>query len=512
MRQRPAMMNFAATHNAPVCNRPLPSNGLMHRSATATIAASNCPVPLSGAATILTAAVAVIGYIVAFALPYGAAALLIALPAICLLGRQPSALRAFGVGLLVGLAICDSLLVFLYTLFSSFAAVLWLIGALPFAIFVLLLNRTHYRLGTTWAMWLTPVLWTGTEYFRSEVWPLRFAWLLPGQAAALLPGVRCAAIGVYGLGFVYVLLAALTLAKRKWSRVVGIIGLVIAAVLMYLPSLPPTPTAATLHVAGIQTEHWDPTRIAQALGELAEAHPEAQLLVLSELAFADGPVPEEVREVVRRHRRYLIAGGVVPIDERSDYNMAFVIGPDGSDLFCQAKSVPVQFLEGCRPAADRQVWESPWGKIGIAICYDACYSRVMDDFVRHGACGLIIPTMDERSWGEFERTMLHGRVQPIRSAEYGIPTFGVWSSGVSQLTDRYGRVVATAGYPGPGDTIAGSFDLSREGHIPPDRILAQASSVLTLLVACYLAWRAFLVGNRSNRRRSNLFPLGATVG
>jgi len=52
---------------------------------------------------------------------------------------------------------------------------------------------------------------------------------------------------------------------------------------------------------------------------------------------------------------------------------------------------------------------------------------VMDDFVREGAQGLIVPTMDLTHWGEYERRMLHGRMAPIRSAEYGIPTFGVWS-------------------------------------------------------------------------------------
>jgi apolipoprotein N-acyltransferase len=118
------------------------------------------------------------------------------------------------------------------------------------------------------------------------------------------------------------------------------------------------------------------------------------------------------------------------------------------------------------------VWDSPWGKIGIAVCYDLSYTRVMDDFVRQGAQGLIIPTMDVAAWGEHERRMLHGRLAPIRSAEYGIPTFGVWSSGVSQLTDRYGRVLATAGYPGQGQMIAGPFPLGPAGRVPPDRWLA----------------------------------------
>jgi len=100
------------------------------------------------------------------------------------------------------------------------------------------------------------------------------------------------------------------------------------------------------------------------------------------------------------------------------------------------------------------------------------YATVMDDFVRQGAQGFIIPTLDPIKWGGYERRMLHGRMAPVRSAEYGIPIFGVWSSGESQLTDRYGRVIARAGFPGQGEIIAGSFNLAEPGHIPPDRPLA----------------------------------------
>jgi apolipoprotein N-acyltransferase len=280
--------------------------------------------------------------------------------------------------------------------------------------------------------------------------------------------------------------------------VFGITGLLLAALFIYWPPLPPTPAEATVHVAGVQTERWDDSAIADALDRLAKLHPEAQILVLSEDAFSEA-VPDEVRRVLRKHNRYLIAGGSMPIEGGGFYNTAFVVGPDGRDIFSQAKSVPVQFLNDGVPAPERHVWDSPWGKIGIAICYDASYSRVMDDFVRQGARGLIIPTMDVTSWGEFERRMLHGRVQPVRSAEYGIPTFGVWSSGVSQLTDRYGRVVATAGYPGQGDVISGGFDLSRPGRIPPDRLLAQASMLgsACFIVYCLTRWRPH--GRRNGR-------------
>jgi apolipoprotein N-acyltransferase len=121
----------------------------------------------------------------------------------------------------------------------------------------------------------------------------------------------------------------------------------------------------------------------------------------------------------------------------------------------------------------------------------------MDDFVRQGAQGLIVPTMDLTSWGSYERRMLHGRMAPTRSAEYGIPAFGVWSSGVSQLTDRTGRVIATAGYPGQGDMISGPFDLAAPGRVPMDRWLAMGCTIGT---GMFVVWLAIDRMIRSKRR------------
>src|SRR5207249_59540 len=89
------------------------------------------------------------------------------------------------------------------------------------------------------------------------------------------------------------------------------------------------------------------------------------------------------------------------------------------------------------------------------------------------------PTMDTEDWGEYERRHLHGPLHSMRSAEYGIPTFGVWSSGVSMLTDNLGRVIATAPYPGQGAIIAGEMILRSPGRIPLDRFLAPGCTLLT---------------------------------
>ena len=111
----------------------------------------------------------------------------------------------------------------------------------------------------------------------------------------------------------------------------------------------------------------------------------------------------------------------------------------------------------------------------------------MDDFIAAGAQGLIIPTMDLESWGWYERARLHGRLGPVRAAEYGVPVFGVWSSGESQLIDASGRVIAMAGYPGQGEMIAGPFELKEAGRIPIDRWPALGASWAVVGVAVALA-------------------------
>jgi apolipoprotein N-acyltransferase len=440
-------------------------------------------------------------YWFSFAYANGAAAILLALPCLCLLGQLPSSRRALYGGLLLGMAMYVPHLAFFHSVFGPPGMVLWLVAGLPIGIFLLLLRHAHLRLGPTWACWLTPILWTGIEYFRSECYYLRFAWLLPGQAVAFLPGLRMLRIGVYGLGFIFALAAALLVAPRRSHRIAGIIATISLAIFIYVPKLPPATSEGALHVAGIQLEFPDERTAANALDRLAIAHPEAQLLVLSEYTFP-GPVPAEVRAIIQKHHRYLIAGGRQILDAERYYNTAFVIGPDGQDLFHQPKSIPVQFMIDGLPAPDRRVWDSPWGKLGIAVCYDSSYARVMDDFVRQGARGLIIPTMDLTGWGEYERRMLHGRMAPVRSAEYGIPTFSVWSSGVSQLTDRFGRIIETAPYPGQGEMIAGPMDLRDPGRVPPDRLLATAAMVGTGAFILYL-----LVGPWIERMRGAGFDV-----
>lgn len=424
------------------------------------------------------------GHALAFATNWAAPAVFLSLAALVLLSRASSPRLAFYQGLLAGVAMYGPHMAFMFAIFGWRTPFLWLILAWPVGLFVLLLRHARLAWGDRWASALAPVLWMGLEYFRSELYYFRFSWLAPAQAGAFLPGVQWLGLfGNYGLGALYMAGVASAVLLRGPARGAALASLLLLTVAMYVPppSLAPRTPGRDLRVAGVQWEHPEEDEAAQVLDRLATDHPEADLLVMSEYTFL-GRVPDNVRAVLRRHRKYLVAGGVKNLPGREFYDVAYVVGPDGNDCFEQVKSVPVQLMDDGLPASSRAVWNSPWGKIGIGICYDVSYARVTDDLVRQGAQALVFPTMDLMSWGRYERRMLHGRMAPVRSAEYAIPTFGVWSSGESQLVTPKGQIAATAPYPGQAATLSGILHLPPTPHLPIDRYIAPASTTVPALI------------------------------
>jgi apolipoprotein N-acyltransferase len=232
-----------------------------------------------------------------------------------------------------------------------------------------------------------------------------------------------------------------------------------------------------VRVAGAQLEFPIPTDVISALDKLLATNPSTEVFVLSEYTF-DGPVPDKVNAWCREHQRYLIVGGKDDGPDRNYYNTVFVIGPTGEIVFRQAKSVPIQFFKDGLPARGQKLWDSPWGKIGICICYDLSYTRVTDELIRLGAQAIIVPTMDVADWGRRQHE-LHARVAPVRAAEYGVPIFRLASSGISQMVTGAGEVVASAPFPGQQATINGTLSLGKPGTLPLDRWLAPFATAAT---------------------------------
>ncbi|HUS34578.1 MAG TPA: nitrilase-related carbon-nitrogen hydrolase [Verrucomicrobiae bacterium] len=328
-----------------------------------------------------------------------------------------------------------------------------------------------------------PILWTGLEYFRSELYQLKFSWLSPGFV--LGPNVGIPALGSYGLTFALMaVLTAISMMRRE-RRALATAALAVRMFeLLKVPARTES-SGATLRLAGMQMEFPVELEVPAKLDALKAKHPDADIYVLSEYTF-DGPILKGVRAWCKRNSKYLIAGGKDPAPNNNFYNTAFVVDPNGEIVFKQVKAVPIQFFKDGLPAPEQKLWNSPWGKIALCVCYDLSYTRVIDNLVRQGAEIIINPTMDVADWGAGQHE-LHSLIPPMRAAEYRIPIFRVASSGMSQAIDERGKILASAGFPGEEAMIAATLKLGRRTSLPLDRVLAPVATALTVLFLAYLA-------------------------
>ncbi|MCA9070607.1 MAG: hypothetical protein KDA84_16870, partial [Planctomycetaceae bacterium] len=391
------------------------------------------------------------------------------LAAMLYLPRVATRRWAFYLGFLLGYAIGVPHLFFLYGIFGWGAIGLWGVFALWFA-FYLLLGRMFLDRWPRAGVWLLPFLWFALEFFRSELYPLRFSWLIPGFALSHPRWIGLTTFGVYGFSLSVMLAVA---AFDRLPRKLGIPGLTVCLLGMIAVALfpPSVKTPEGLLVVGMQMESPTESQVLAGLDAMHHQHPEADLLLLSEYTL-EGLPPESVRAWCVEHDRYLIVGGKDPVKgEGQFYNTIFVVSPTGEIVYRQAKVQPIPFFNDGLPAKGQDVWESPWGRLGIAICYDMSYTRVMDPLVEAESGALIIPAVDVISWGEWEH-VLHAKIIPVRAHEYGLPLFRLGSSGISVFADENGQTLALAGYPGPNEILSARLPVQEAGHLPLDRYLA----------------------------------------
>jgi apolipoprotein N-acyltransferase len=398
---------------------------------------------------------------------------------------QPTVRRAFYFGLATGLLGYAPQLFFFWRIFNVAAVVLWLVLAFWIGLFTAIVCGANRRWGKVKAAWLIPIVWTGVEYFRSELYFLKFSWLGIGYALPFGSWL----FGMYGVGFLIFAIVAAYFVSR-WTTVTAWLFVLTVLSVMLIPAYSSSYEPNLVNLVGVQMEFPPENIIPRILNQALAKNTNAQIFVLSEYTL-DGPVPDSLKNWCRDHARFLVVGGKDPVGTNNYYNTAFVIGTNGDIVFNQVKSVPIQFFHDGLPAPEQKLWDSPWGKIGLCICYDLSYTRVTDELVRQGAQLIICPTMDVEYWGRHQHE-LHARVAPVRAAEYGIPIFRVASSGISQAVTGGGLVIAQTSIPGNGEIFSAQLRLSRQGSIPLDRCLAPLCTGSTGIITAallLLAWK-----------------------
>ena len=427
----------------------------------------------------------------------------LAAAAFCAMARAKSARQAFYGGIGAALLIYVPHLWFLTSIFQLLSGPLWLSLALWPGVFCGTLHVLHRKWGPGLAVALAPVLWLGLEYFRSEVWVLHFSWLTPGFALpAEKMGWLYQSLGVYGSGALLVLAGAGVALLKKPALALASILLIPA---LLLPGGHTAEKSGAVRVTGVQFEGAGPDQLMAGLEEARRTYPDTGFFILPEYSFP-GPLPANFLAWCRKHNTWLIAGGKDFLKGRKNqqgdlayYNTAFVAGPAGTVVHRQAKSRPIQFFDDGERAATQEVWASPWGKLGICICYDQNYSKVTDPLAAQQMQALLIPTLDLESWGTHQH-WLSARLAAVRAAEYGVPVVRLASSGYSVFHDGQGRLLASGSMPGQGEIVSAVIPIGSPARQPWDRRPAQIAVYAAGLLVCWAISTSF----REQRRRTKM--------
>jgi predicted amidohydrolase len=173
------------------------------------------------------------------------------------------------------------------------------------------------------------------------------------------------------------------------------------------------------------------------------------------------PTLQALRDVARE-RRIVVHIGSIPVQAGDKVaNRAFLIDADGEIVTSYDKvhlfDVDLPNGESWRESAtysggDRAVLaETPWGLLGLTICYDVRFAALYRTLAENGASFLSAPAAFTRQTGEAHWHVLH-RARAIETGSFMISAAqggkhedGRETYGHSLIVDPWGRVLAEGG-------------------------------------------------------------------
>ncbi|WP_449067352.1 apolipoprotein N-acyltransferase [Prosthecobacter sp.] len=376
-------------------------------------------------------------------------------------GRTPRG--AFCLGMAWGMLAFGTGLSWMWLLFGPLSPALWAVLAFFPALFGGLVAQAERRgLSGGWQALFMALAWTGTEFVRCELMPLRFPWLHLGLGLEPWPLVSW--IGVYGLGFVAAWVVA-ALATRRLQLAALLMGGALLAWLMEVRWVKEPELAVTT----IQAE----TAPLKTYLELSRKAPVGtRLIVWPEYAVSKDVRLSAAGELTAIQDLATSAGALIVFGTQTRkggakwQNTALTV-TDGRIVGEHGKNHTVHlFDDGERgPAAaafditlgDGRTRPPFHGKMATPICFDCDFHDVVRRMVLDGAQFLAVPSMDAASWSARQHIQ-HAQLFRVRAAENRRCMVVAASSGVSQIIDQSGRATA-------------SLDAMRQGilngHISP---------------------------------------------
>ncbi len=150
---------------------------------------------------------------------------------------------------------------------------------------------------------------------------------------------------------------------------------------------------------------------------------------IRDLACQAGRVNEEMRILARRFQMYIVAGTVPTIEGKDQiFNESFIHGPSGS-VGVQGKLHMTRFEKEewlISPRSALRVFETDFGKIAIAICYDVEFPEIARAAASEGAHILVVPSCTDDRQG-FLRVRYCAQARAIENQMYVIHSCTVGS-------------------------------------------------------------------------------------
>lgn len=309
-------------------------------------------------------------------------------------------------------------------------------------------------------------LWTGLERTHAT---FGFTWLDLGNAGIdmSVPLRLAPFIGVYGLSFIFAMLAVgLACVILRYPRI-RLAPLLLLPLLWLLPAIPehmPAPKRALLVQPNIDPDiQWTSLLQEQTqrqLSLLSNALP-APLVIWPELPaplyfYSDPDFRQAAREIAARHG-YFLFGTVAYTRAKDALNSAVLLGPDGGEIGRYDKIDLVPFGEfvppvfgfvnritqeagGFVPGDTIKVLPAGQDRLGVFICYEAAFPDLVRQFTKQGA-NVLVNLSNDGYFGHSEAREQHLLIARMRAVENRRFLIRSTNDGLTAIIDPSGRII-----------------------------------------------------------------------
>ncbi len=187
-------------------------------------------------------------------------------------------------------------------------------------------------------------------------------------------------------------------------------------------------------------------------------------------------------DLARRHQVWLLPGSMpVGTPPGPVHNCAPLISPHGQARFQEKRTMTRFEAErwGVAPGAAPRVFDTPWGRIGIAICYDVEFPTLVRAQAEQGAWLVLAPSCTDSLHG-FNRVRLSARARALENQCFVAvaPTVGL-APALATLDENHGYAAVFGpvdrGFPEDGVILRGTLD--RPGWVFADLDPARLDAV-----------------------------------